>query len=510
MGVCAAGPASRVSVPVFSDADRALLARRGISEDEALRQLNLLRRPPAAVVLDRPCVPGDGVLQMTEADQRVAEAEGAAAIVRGRVTKFVPASGAATRMFQELTVAAAHERPSATEAGRRFFDELDAFPFAAELRARAGVAGAPPDADTERHLLRTLLETMRYATLPKGLIPFHTLEQPHTAFEDQLREGVAYTADADGVSRTHFTVVGQAREEFDALLADLAPRIEQELGCRLVVDFSEQQPSTDTLAVDADGQPFRLASGDLLFRPAGHGALIDNLYALDADIIVIKNIDNVLPPSRVAEVVRWKRVLIGLLARLEAFATEALARVRDGSADAAACAAVVDRIEAHFGRTPAGPLRDLAEVRAFIEDALERPLRVCGVVRNDGEPGGAPFWVREPDGVVTCQIVEQAQVDRTNSEQMAIFKASTHFNPVDVVCAVRRSDGAPHDLAAFVDPAAAFLSDKSHEGRSLRALERPGLWNGAMARWNTVCVEVPASTFAPVKTVFDLLRPQHR
>jgi len=494
----------------FSAADRAQLARRGISEEEALRQLDLLRHPPAAVVLDRPCVVGDGVRQLSRAEQQQFEAAGAAAIALGRATKFVPASGAATRMFQDLAVAAAQPQPSTTPAGRRFFDELDNFPFVGELRRLAGVDGAPEDAAAEHRLLRTLLETMRYATLPKGLIAFHALERPHTAFEDQLREGVGYTADHGAESRTHFTVVESARDDFAAVLQAVGPEIERQLGCRLQVSFSEQQASTDTLAIDADGQPFRLTTGELLFRPAGHGALIENLQALGGDIVVIKNIDNVLPPSRVEEVVRWKRILIGVLAELQSFAHDALVRVRGARLGAGEAEVVLDRLDAWFGRRPAGPFERDAERTAFLQSALDRPLRVCGVVRNEGEPGGAPFWVRDAGGAVTCQIVEQAQVDRGRAEQAAIFNASTHFNPVDIVCGVRTVDGRPYDLAAFVDPSAAFLSEKSHEGRPLRALERPGLWNGAMARWNTVCVEVPASTFAPVKTVFDLLRPQHR
>jgi hypothetical protein len=215
--------------------------------------------------------------------------------------------------------------------------------------------------------------------------------------------------------------------------------------------------------MDEHGQPFRLDSGELLFRPAGHGALIGNLQAHGGDVVVIKNIDNILPVALQDVVVRWKLMLIGVLAELEA---------ERGAAD--------------------------------------RPLRVCGVVRNEGEPGGAPFWVRGADGRVTPQIVESAQVDTADPAQRRIFESSTHFNPVDVVCSVRDASGQPFELSRFVDPAAAFISKKSHEGRALTALERPGLWNGAMAGWETVCIEVPGETFAPVKTVFDLLRPQHQ
>jgi hypothetical protein len=449
----------------FSPRDLTQLAERGIPEDEAERQLALLRNPPPPIVLDRPCVVGDGVVALSPNEQEEALARGRAVVAGGRVTKFVPASGAATRMFQALIAArGGAERPSSTAAGRQFFEGLDAFPFSRELRERAGVAGVPATEADERALLGTLLETMGYAEMPKGLIPFHRTDRPHTAFEDQLHEGVAYTRADSGTSRMHFTVVKEGRAGFEQLLASVRAALESQHRSSLDVSFSEQRRSTDTIAIDERGEPFRTSSGDLLFRPAGHGALIDNLQAVEGDIVVIKNIDNILPAHATSDVVRWKLVLIGVLARLQ-----------------------VER-----GHMPA------------------RPLRVCGVVRNEGEPGGAPFWVREGSGAISSQIVESAQVDMTGEAERHVFTSSTHFNPVDIVCAVRDARGTPFTLADFVDPAAAFLSKKSFEGRALTALERPGLWNGAMAHWYTVFVEVPASTFAPVKTVFDLLRPQHQ
>jgi hypothetical protein len=231
---------------------------------------------------------------------------------------------------------------------------------------------------------------------------------------------------------------------------------------RLDVSFSEQLPATDTLAITPNGEPFRSGDGALLLRPAGHGALLQNLAQSDGDLVVIKNIDNVQPYEASADVIRWKRLLLGYLVQQAASAPD------------------------------------------------DRPMRVCGVVQNEGEPGGAPFWVRGDDDQISGQIVEASQVDMSQPDQRRIFASATHFNPVDVVCAIRRRDGSRFDLGAFVDPSAVFLSTKSHEGRNLVALERPGLWNGAMAHWHTRFVEVPASTFAPVKTVFDLLRPPHQ
>jgi hypothetical protein len=448
----------------FTDADRQRLAARGIPEAEALRQLELLRHRPPPVVLARPCRVHDGIRLLTPAEQDEARAQGQSLVAAGRVTKFIPASGAATRMFQSLISAAdGAARPSSVPEVRGFFEQLDAFPFIEELRARSGISHPPASESEERTLLTTLLRTMGYADQPKGLIPFHRRVRPRTACEDQLEEGVGYTRGASGISRSHFTVVNAARNDFNHVVESVRGSIESRHRCSLRVTFSEQHPSTDTIAIDGAGQPFRTADGELLFRPAGHGALIGNLQDLQADIVVIKNIDNIRPVDAIEEVVRWKLILIGVLAQVE-------------------------------------------QDQAF----ADRPLRVCGVVRNEGEPGGAPFWVRDHEGGISRQIVESAQVDMDSDEQRRIFSSATHFNPVDVVCSMRNAIGEPHDLAQFIDPSAAFVSNKTFEGRALTALERPGLWNGAMAHWTTVFVEVPGSTFAPVKTVFDLLRPEHR
>jgi hypothetical protein len=440
--------------------DLAQLAARGVTREQAEWQLDTLRNPPPAIVLDRPCTIGDGITRLDVRRQDELSAIGADLVRRGGVTKFVPASGAATRMFKDLIAALNTARPSESPAAREFFTRLDEFPFSAELRQRASIAASPRSADEERRLLQTLLFDMGYARLPKALIPFHRVGRPRTAFEEQLLEGARYTCGDDRRARMHFTVAPEFATAFQQALASSAPRVsEARGGCALDVTFSEQDPATDTLAVDANGEPFRLADGTLLFRPGGHGALISNLNALAASIVVIKNVDNILPDERTAEVVRWKLILIGLLATLQA------------------------------------------------EGTTDRPIRVCGVVKNEGEPGGAPFWVTDPQNGQSIQIVESSQVA---PRQQPIFQTSTHFNPVDIVCALRGRDGRQFDLHQFVDQRAVFIADKSHDGRALKALERPGLWNGAMAGWRTVCVEVPASTFAPVKTVFDLLRPQHQ
>jgi len=300
--------------------------------------------------------------------------------------------------------------------------------------------------------------------MPKALVPFH--HGPggaRTPVDEHLEEAIETVRDARGVCRVHFTVAPEWRGPFKAALHAMTPPLEAVSGAELQVTFSSQDPSTDTLAVDEENNPFRREDGSLLFRPGGHGALLPNLEATWGDVVFVKNIDNVQPRSRAAETILWKKLLAGLL-------VETLERLGDPG----------------------------------------RPVRVCGVVRNEGEPGGGPFWVAGPDGAPSLQIVEASQVDHSDADQKAIWQSSTHFNPVDLVCALRAPDGTPWNLDRFVDPDTVFIARKSKDGRVLMALERPGLWNGAMSRWHTVLVEVPIGTFTPVKSVFDLLRPEHQ
>lgn len=497
----------------FTEADRAQLAARGIAIEEADAQLALLRTPPPPIVIDRACTVGDGITLLDPVAFDALFADADEVIAAGRVMKFVPASGAATRMFKDAI--AAHQgdqRPSSLPALRELFESIDLFPFGDDIRRHSGVHGLPATEDEERAILRALLDEMRSADLPKGLVPFHRMtdsDRSRTAFEEHLLEGAQYARAADGRCRLHFTVSPEARRLFERALHEAVPVIErQRPGLALAVTFSEQQPSTDTLALDPHGRPFRTTGGRLLLRPSGHGALLRNLQDAGGDLVVIKNIDNVVPEATNRDVVRWKRLLIGLLARLQREVFGHLERCHQSGGPEDTLDRAVTFAREHFARVPSYPLRDAAEKRRFLREALDRPIRVCGVVRNEGEPGGAPFWVKGSDGQVTAQIVEASQVNSRDDRQHERFRSATHFNPVDLVCGVRNWQGAPFDLARFLDPSMVFLSDKSHEGRHLRALERPGLWNGAMAGWNTVFVEVPANTFAPVKTVLDLLRPQ--
>ena len=501
--------------------DLAQLAARGLTPQAVSAQLHQLRHPPRPITIDRPCTVGDGIIRLDPALYPHLLDRGDEVAVAGRVTKFVPASGAATRMFKDLLGALqGPARPSTLPAVLELFQRLHELPFGGEVSRRAGLDGVPETEADERRLLQTLLIDMRLAEQPKALVPFHRSgrhrsDRNRTAFEEQLLEGTRYTRAADGTCRLHFTVSPDARPLFEAALTMLTPIVEARCpGAVLMVTLSEQHPSTDTVAIDAQGLLFRNADGSLVFRPSGHGALLRNLQGLcvdlGADLVVVKNIDNVLPDGASADVVRWKRMLLGFLADLQDEAFGHLRALHDPACPAALTDAALAFAWKSFARVPPDTCTAPDERHRFAIDALDRPLRICGVVRNEGEPGGAPFWVRSADGLSTAQIVEASQVAMTDPEAARVFRSATHFNPVDLVCGLRSWRGTPFDLSRFVDDDTAFVVEKSDNGRALKALERPGLWNGAMAGWNTVCVEVPAATFAPVKTVFDLLRPQHQ
>lgn len=435
---------------------------------------------------------GDGIRVLDAAGIEQAAARYDRAKESLRVVKFVPASGAATRMFKDLFEFVREGRRTAVVgellANRR------RFAFWPELRTIIG-----DDADELRTVENIVAEGLRYGETPKGLVSFHRYgDEVRKAVEEHLVEGAQYAA-AGGEVKIHFTVSPEHLTRFEALLAEKIPGYESRFGVKYRISFSVQDPSTDTLAVNPDCTPFRRADGRLLFRPAGHGALIGNLGKIDADIVFVKNIDNVTTDARRSDTVLYKKALAGVLLALQERIFEYLMALEVPGAELEPIAAFIEnelcvKLPKDYG-TP------------LLRRVLDRPIRVCGMVRNEGEPGGGPFWVAGADGLETLQIAESNQIA---PEKRKLMRSATHFNPVDLVCSFRTSKGGRFDLREFVDPATGFISRKSDGGRELLAQELPGLWNGAMARWNTVFVEVPITTFSPVKVVTDLLRPEHQ
>ncbi len=435
---------------------------------------------------------GDGIRVLDAAGIEQAAARYDRAKESLRVVKFVPASGAATRMFKDLFEFVREGRRTAVVgellANRR------RFAFWPELRTIIG-----DDADELRTVENIVAEGLRYGETPKGLVSFHRYgDEVRKAVEEHLVEGAQYAA-AGGEVKIHFTVSPEHLTRFEALLAEKIPGYESRFGVKYRISFSVQDPSTDTLAVNPDCTPFRRADGRLLFRPAGHGALIGNLGKIDADIVFVKNIDNVTTDARRSDTVLYKKALAGVLLALQERIFEYLMALEVPGAELEPIAAFIEnelcvKLPKDYGT-------------ALLRQVLDRPIRVCGMVRNEGEPGGGPFWVTGADGLETLQIAESNQIA---PEKRELMRSATHFNPVDLVCSFRTSKGGRFDLREFVDPATGFISRKSDGGRELLAQELPGLWNGAMARWNTVFVEVPITTFSPVKVVTDLLRPEHQ
>lgn len=476
---------------MFTKEDFEQIRAHGITPEALDRQLKNFQEGFPFLSVVRAASRGDGIRVLTPDQVAQSAARYEQAVGALRVVKFVPASGAATRMFKDLFEFVREGRRTAVVeellANRR------CFAFWPELRAIVG-----DDADERRTIENIVTEGLRYGETPKGLVSFHRYgDEVRKAVEEHLVEGAQYAA--GGEVKIHFTVSPEHLTRFEALLAEKIPGYESRFGLKYRISFSVQDPSTDTLAVNPDCTPFRRADGRLLFRPAGHGALIGNLGKIDADIVFVKNIDNVTTDARRGDTVLYKKALAGVLLALQERIFECLMALEVPGAELEPIAAFIEnelcvKLPKDYGT-------------ALLRQVLDRPIRVCGMVRNEGEPGGGPFWVAGADGLETLQIAESNQIA---PEKRALMQSATHFNPVDLVCSFRTSKGGRFDLREFVDPATGFISRKSDGGRELLAQELPGLWNGAMARWNTVFVEVPVTTFSPVKVVTDLLRPEHQ
>ena len=499
---------------MLSEKDLQQIAQRGISQEQIETQLKEFETGFPFLRLEAAAAVGNGILAPS-ADERQSyvkawedyKAEG------HRVVKFVPASGAASRMFKNMFafVDADYDVPT-TDFEKKYFNDIEKFAFYEALN-QVCIENEGKDIKTlmaegnYKAVAANMLkkEGLNYGQLPKGMLLFHKYaEGARTPMEEHLVEGAFYAA-SNGEAHVHFTVSHDHLEFFKQKVAEKADGFAKKYGIKYDITFSEQKPSTDTVAANPDNTPFREADGSLLFRPGGHGALIENLNEIETDVIFVKNIDNVVPDRLKPETVEWKQVIAGVLVTLQKKAFEYLRQLDSNPTDAQ-IAEIAQFVEKCLCTNPKNNKVDAA----YLRSKLNRPMRVCGVVKNVGEPGGGPFLTYNQDGTVSLQILESSQIDTNNAEYMKMFTQGTHFNPVDLVCAVKDYQGKPFNLPDFVDKTTGFISSKSKSGKELKALELPGLWNGAMSNWSTVFVEVPLGTFNPVKTVNDLLREQHQ
>ena len=435
------------------------------------------------------------------------------------VQKFVPASGAASRMFKDLFEFLESDFDTPSNAFMmKFFAEIHRFAFAKELDAvclknTGDSIDGLMEATNYKAVVQNLLlpEGLNYGFLPKGLVRFHAYgDEKRKAVVEHLVEGALYARTKTNQVHVHFTVSPEHRAFFEAEVKASAPAVEKGYGIQLNIRFSEQKSSTDTVAADSENNPFR-ENGQILFRPGGHGALIENLNDLDGDVVFVKNIDNVVPDHLKDTTVRYKKIIAGILVTRQKKVFDAIRLLESGQYDREHLLETIHFVQNDlFTRNPETKNLEDSELAVYLIKKLNRPIRVCGMVRNVGEPGGGPFWAYNSDGTISLQILESTQIDLSDPLKKEMFEQGTHFNPVDLVCTLRNHQGEKFRLTDFVDPKTAFISYKSKGGKELKALELPGLWNGAMSDWNTIFVEVPVITFNPVKTVNDLLRPEHQ
>ena len=498
----------------FSKKDIEQIKEMGLTPSDVHQQLETFRNGSLFLQLIRPCTPGDGIRSFTPAKRsrlmKLYDTEAG----KYKIVKFVPASGAASRMFAAWFAAAMLGGFGNDRLDRSFLADLRKMPFYSLLEKDQTVRFMIKQKNVKALLDYILSSGLQFGSLPKALIPFHAYlnSEIRTALEEHLGEAAGFIADEKGICHLHFTVSKEHEKAVRAQLKLVISRYEKRLGVRFAIDLSNQSPATNILAVDEDNLPFRDDCGRLVFRPGGHGALLENIQALDADLIFVKNIDNIAPDALQKRILSYKKVLGGLALQLRQSVFAHLRSLEKEPLSSGELKTIAEfcRSELQASLPKGFSKLTAAEKGQRLFQLLNRPLRVCGMVKNEGEPGGGPFWVQENDQSQTLQIVESAHVNHKRISQTKIWSRSTHFNPVDMVCCTKNYRGEKLKLADFVNRDAYLISPKTEKGRKLKAQEMPGLWNGGMAYWNTVFVELPLTVFNPVKTVYDLLRPQHR
>lgn len=517
---------SLIKTDGFTAADLEQIKAKGITLEKITNELSIFENGIAKTILVQPATTGNGVLKLSENDFQNKADFFDANKSKLQLNKFVPASGAASRMFKFLSEflndfdvekESINSYLNRTKCGELsiFIVGMDKFPFFEAVYKK--LKEVYPDFDNlERdyknyYFIQLLLSSdyFDFANKPKGVLPFHQYETHiATAAEEHLHE-CAYYAASNGISHLHFTVSEAHQKQFEGIINAVKDKIEKESKTTIFTSYSYQNKSTDTIAVDLENNPFRDKKGELVFRPGGHGALIENLNNLDADIVFIKNIDNVIQ-NHIESIALYKKALAGVLVETQQKVFNYLYKIDNAGEDALEEIITFIQNELNIHVIDGFSKYTLENKINYIKELLDRPIRVCGMVKNEGEPGGGPFWVRDSKGNISLQIVESSQVDLTNASQAEILASSTHFNPVDLVCGIRNYKGEKFDLTQFVDHNSGFIVEKNKDGKPLKGYELPGLWNGAMAKWITLFVEVPLITFNPVKTVNDLLKSAHQ
>lgn len=505
---------------MFTSQDLHQMAQKGLSPEVVSKQLEQIKNAFPYLKLEAAASIGMGILKPTQEErERYIRLWQRYKNEGHEIVKFVPASGAASRMFKDLFafVDGAYDVPQ-SGFETYFFEHIRRFAFYEQLnevcqklyqKCIDGLVEEQRYKDVVKALLNE--EGLNYGSLPKGLLLFHSYDEgQRTSMEEHLVEGALYAASHQKV-QIHFTVSHEHLPLFKKQVEENTDFYAKKFGVDFHISFSEQKPSTDTIAAGADNSPFRNEDGSLLFRPGGHGALIENLNDIEGDIVFIKNIDNVVPDQLKDATVEYKELLAGILVERQTQIFDYLRLLDEGTYTASQLAEITDFVQQQLccRKADVSNLSE-ADLAAYLHKKLNRPVRVCGMVKNEGEPGGGPFWVYNQDGTISLQILESSQIDTNNIEYVRMFKEGTHFNPVDLVAGIRNYQGKPFHLPAYVDGQTGFISSKSKNGKELKALELPGLWNGAMSDWNTIFVEVPVATFNPVKTVNDLLRDEHQ
>ncbi|MCK4534412.1 MAG: DUF4301 family protein [Syntrophobacterales bacterium] len=506
-----------MSENLFTESDLETIRRESLTVEEVSSQLKILHSETIPLKLDRPCSIGDGIVAIPDSDRKALISMHNQAASKGKMSKFVPASGAASRMFRSWFNYYETEGFNDTEDAEILRNEIIRFAFYNDLSNIISRDGRDIHNVLRENISEILgyiltAKGLNYAHLPKALLKFHTYpDHNRTSLEEHLLEATMYVQDKNRICRIHITTSEEHRTDVENYISNIKEYYETRYNVKFKISLSIQFPSTNTIAVDMEGKPFRDETGRLVFRPGGHGALLKNLSIIEEDIIFVKNIDNIVPDRLKPETVLHKKILGGYLVKLREKMFHYLRFLKENEPDEKQLSEIAgfchERLcvvlPSDFEKFPNTGKKD------FVFNILNRPLRVCGMVRKEGEPGGGPFWVEGKRGEQLLQIVEKAQIDTESEEQKAVWKSSTYFNPVDLVCSIKDYRGEKFNLWKYVDNDTCIVSDKSYKGKTLKVLELPGLWNGSMAGWNTIFVEVPPITFNPVKTVEDLLRDEH-